>query len=223
MRSAIALIFLSLMRMKGSSSSTSIPLAVGDEVRAHVAAVELHALHHRRGGFRDLPSSTVMTPFARPTFSIASAMMVLPMVSSPLAEIVPTWAISFLSLVEATGSSATTVSTMIDAALGSIGLLAGGFQLQALLVDRAGQHRGGGGAVARGVGGLAGNLFTIWAPMFSNLFSRVDLLGDGDAVLGDRGRAERLLDDHVAALGPGAVAASESTRTPRRIASRAAW
>ena len=37
------------------------------------------------------PSSTVMTP-SLPTFSIASAMMV-PIVSSWLAEIVPTWAI----------------------------------------------------------------------------------------------------------------------------------
>ena len=39
----------------------------------------------------DLASSTVMTP-SLPTFSMASAMM-LPMVSSLLAEMVPTWAI----------------------------------------------------------------------------------------------------------------------------------
>ena len=39
----------------------------------------------------DLDSSTVMTP-SLPTFSIASAMIV-PIVSSLLAEIVPTWAI----------------------------------------------------------------------------------------------------------------------------------
>ncbi len=38
-----------------------------------------------------LASSTVMTP-SLPTFSMASA-MILPMVSSELAEMVPTWAI----------------------------------------------------------------------------------------------------------------------------------
>ncbi len=42
--------------------------------------------------------------------------------------------------------------------------------------------------------------FTIWAPMFSNSVFELDLLGDGDAVLGDRGRAEALVDDDVATL-----------------------
>ena len=37
--------------------------------------------------------------------------------------------------------------------------------------------------------------------MFSNLVLELDLLGDGDAVLGDRRRAEALLDDDVATLG----------------------
>ena len=42
---------------------------------------------------------------------------------------------------------------------------------------------------------------TIWAPMFSNLSDELDLLGDGDAVLGDARSAEGLLDDDVTALG----------------------
>ena len=37
--------------------------------------------------------------------------------------------------------------------------------------------------------------------MFSKLVLELDLLGDRDAVLGDRRRAEALLDDDVAALG----------------------
>ena len=41
---------------------------------------------------------------------------------------------------------------------------------------------------------------TICAPMFSNLSVELDFLGDGDAVLGDARRAERLVDDDVAAL-----------------------
>ena len=45
----------------------------------------------------DLASSTVIVP-SLPTFSIASA-IILPIVSSPFAEIVPTWAISSLVLI----------------------------------------------------------------------------------------------------------------------------
>jgi hypothetical protein len=37
--------------------------------------------------------------------------------------------------------------------------------------------------------------------MFSKRVLELDALGDGDTVLGDLGRAVRLLDDHVAALG----------------------
>ena len=40
---------------------------------------------------------------------------------------------------------------------------------------------------------LLATSLTIWAPMFSNLSSEFDFLGDGDAVLGDGGRAEALL------------------------------
>jgi hypothetical protein len=61
---------------------------VVDEVRPQVAAVKLHAFNHVELGL-DLPSSTVMTP-SLPTLSMASA-MILPMVSSLLAEIEPTW------------------------------------------------------------------------------------------------------------------------------------
>src|SRR6266850_2186284 len=63
---------------------------------------------------RPLASSTVITP-SLPTFSIAS-LMIFPMVASPLAEMVPTWAISFGSLValESFFSSATTASTALS-------------------------------------------------------------------------------------------------------------
>src|SRR5581483_9720525 len=72
---------------------------------------------------RPEPSSTVITP-SRPTLSIASA-MVLPIDSSPLAEIVPTWAIDFESLegLESFFSSSTAVMTALSMPrLTSIGL-----------------------------------------------------------------------------------------------------
>jgi hypothetical protein len=42
---------------------------------------------------------------------------------------------------------------------------------------------------------------TIWAPRFSYLILELDLLGDGDAVLGDGGGAEGLFEDDDAAGG----------------------
>ena len=70
-------------------------LGVGDEVGREVAAVELHAFDDVELGLESaLASSTVITP-SLPTFSIASAIM-SPISVSPLAEIVPTWAISSL-------------------------------------------------------------------------------------------------------------------------------
>ena len=48
---------------------------------------------------------------------------------------------------------------------------------------------------------LVATSFTICAPMFSIGSAQLDLLGDGDAVLGDGRRAELLVDDDVPALG----------------------
>jgi len=77
-------------------------------------------------------SSTVMTP-SLPTLSTASAIS-LPMVSSLLAEMLPTWEISFFSL---TGLdiflrfSMTARNGLLDAALQVHGVRAGGYVLHA--------------------------------------------------------------------------------------------
>jgi hypothetical protein len=47
---------------------------------------------------------------------------------------------------------------------------------------------------------LVATSFTIWAPMFSTVLE-LDLLGHGDAVLGDRGGSELPVEHHVPALG----------------------
>ena len=70
---------------------------------------------------------------------------------------------------------------------------------EALVVDGLGHDGGGGRAVAGDVGGLAGDLLDHLGAHVLVLVLELDLLGDGDAVLGDRRRAERLLDDDVAA------------------------
>ena len=65
-----------------------------------------------------------------------------------------------------------------------------------------GEQGGGGGAVARGVGGLGGDLLHHLGAHVLIGIGELDLLGDGHAVLGDGRRAEFLVDDDVAALGP---------------------
>ena len=67
--------------------------------------------------------------------------------------------------------------------------------------ERLGQNRGGGGAVARDVVGLLGDfLDQLGADALVRLFE-VNLLGDGNAVVGDGGGAPLLVEDDVAPLG----------------------
>ena len=73
---------------------------------------------------------------------------------------------------------------------------------QALVDHRPRQHCRGSRAVACYVIGLLGDLFD---QLGTNLFKRVfelDLFGDRDTVVGDRGGSPLLFQHHVAALGP---------------------
>ena len=152
---------------------------------------------------RLLASSTVMTP-SLPTFCIASAIM-SPIARSPLAEMVPTWAISseVVIFLERFFRSSTTASTAMSMPrLRSIGFMPAA---TALAPSRTIAWAS---TVAVVVPSPAMSLVldatsrTICAPMFSNLSDELDLLGDGDAVLGDARRAEGLVEHDVAALRP---------------------
>jgi hypothetical protein len=90
---------------------------------------------------------------------------------------------------------------MVHAALQVHRVHAGGHRLHALTDQRTGQHDGAGGAVAGEVVGLGSDLTDHLGAHVLELVRELDLLGDGDAVLGDPGSAEALVDDHVAALG----------------------
>src|SRR5512133_3373216 len=149
---------------------------------------------------RPLASSTVMTP-SLPTLAMASA-MILPISSSPLAEMVPTWAMALPSTGFLISSMAfTTVDGEVDALLDLHGVGAAHDGLDALTVDGAGQDRGGGGAITGDVGGLGGDLAHQLGAHVLVLVLELDLLGDGDAVLGHERGAELLLDEDVAAFG----------------------
>ncbi len=63
-----------------------------------------------------------------------------------------------------------------------------------------GENGRGRGAVAGKVIGLGRNLAHQLRAHVLELVLQFDLLGDGDAVLGDARRAERLVDDDIAAL-----------------------
>jgi hypothetical protein len=143
----------------------------------------------------DLPSSTVMTP-SLPTLSIASA-IILPMVSSPLALMCPPGrSPSCPGSAWSASSSSTRPPSRRPASmprLSSIGLAPAATLLQALDVDRLGEHGRGGGAVAGHVGGLGGDLLDHLRAHVLVLVLELDLLGDGDAVLGDGRGAPGLL------------------------------
>ena len=125
------------------------------------------------------------------------------MVLSLLAEIVPTWEISVLfwqGLLSFLSSLMTHFDRLVDSPLNFHRVRAGGDVLHAFTIDGLREHRGGGGPVSGDVAGLAGD-FT--HELGTHVFVRVlefDFLGHGHTVLGDRGGAELLVENRVAAL-----------------------
>ena len=138
-----------------------------------------------------MPSSTVMTP-SLPTFSIASA-IILPISVSKFdgdgGDLLGLLLVRDLDahLLELLDD---VLDGLVHAALHEHRVDAGDDGPEALVVDRLGQDGGGGGAVAGDVGGLAGDLLDHLGAHVLVLVFELDLLGDGDAVLGDR-RASR--------------------------------
>src|SRR5229473_8057803 len=146
----------------------------------------------------DLASSTVMTP-SLPTFFMASARN-LPISASPLAEMVPTWAISSfeVTFLEFLTRSATTAPTARSIPrLRSIGFMPAATALE---------------ATSR----------TICAPMFSNLSSSSISLATVTPSLVMRGAPNDLSSTTLRPLGPSVtLTALLRISTPRSILSRA--
>src|SRR5882672_8348587 len=89
----------------------------------------------------------------------------------------------------------------IDTALQVHWVHAGGNRLGAFADNGRGQHGRGGGAVAGSVRRLGSDFAHHLRTHVLELVVELDLLGDGDAVLGDAGSAERLVENDIAALG----------------------
>jgi len=130
--------------------------------------------------------------------------IISPISLSPFDEIVPTWA---TSSDEATFLERDDVLDRggrgeVDAALQVHRVHAGGDVLGAFADDRLGEHGRGGGAVTGDVVGLRGHFAHHLRAHVLELVLKLDLLGDGDAILGDARCAEALVDHDVAALRP---------------------
>jgi hypothetical protein len=168
-----------------------------------------------------LASSTVITP-SRPTFSIASAMM-LPMVVSLLAEIVPTCATALESLptsFESFLSSATTASTAFSMPrLSSIGLA----PATTILIPSRKIACASTVAVVVPSPAVSDVLLatsrTIWAPMFSSEFLRSISFATVTPSLVIVGDPNFLSRTTFRPFGPSVTfTASARALTPRKIA-----
>src|SRR6202142_2232745 len=171
----------------------------------------------------DLASSTVITP-SLPTFFMASARK-RPISASPLAEMVPTWAISSLEVtfLEFFCRSATTASTARSTPrLRSIGFMPAATALApsrtmawastvAVVVPSPARSEV-----------LEATSRTIWAPMFSNLSSSSISLATVTPSLVMRGAPNDLSSTTLRPLGPRVTrTAFARMSTPRSMRSRA--
>src|SRR5579885_594027 len=169
------------------------------------------------------PSSTVMTP-SLPTLPMASAIL-LPMFSSALAEMVPTWAMDLSSLqgLERVFNSSTTAATALSMPrFKSIGFMPAATALTpSVTMDCA-------STVAVVVPSPASSevldatSFTICAPMFSNLsFSSISLATETPSLV-TVGAPKLFSSTALRPFGPRvALTAFASTLTPRNMRERA--
>src|SRR6266576_4592429 len=171
----------------------------------------------------DLASSTVMTP-SLPTFFMASARN-LPISASPLAEMVPTWAISSfeVTFLEFLTRSATTASTARSMPrFRSIGFMPAATDLAPSRTIAAASTVAVVVPSPAASAALEATSRTIWAPMFSNLSSSSISLATVTPSLVMRGAPNDLSSTTLRPFGPSVTrTALVRISTPRNIRSRA--
>src|SRR6201994_4780411 len=171
----------------------------------------------------DFASSTVMTP-SLPTFFMASARN-LPISASPLAEMVPTWAISSfeVTFLEVFSISATTASTARSIPrLRSIGFMPAATDLAPSRTIAAASTVAVVVPSPAASAALEATSRTIWAPMFSNLSSSSISLATVTPSLVMRGAPNDLSSTTLRPFGPSVtLTALLRMSTPRRMRSRA--
>src|SRR4051812_3846719 len=187
-------------------------LRVGDEVRRQVAAVELHAFDHFQLGLHGLGlfhgDDAVFADLLHGLGDdLADGLVVVGgdgadlrdhVSGDGLGEFIERALDAVAFFVEL---AANRCDCLLDAAFERHRIGSGCDRLHAFAIDGLPQNGGGGGAVAGNVTGLGSDFANhLGAHVFHGVLE-FDLFRDGDAVFGDGGRAELLLDYDVAALG----------------------
>ncbi len=176
-------------------------VAVGDEVGADVAAVELHALDVLDGGVHGLGllhrDDAVLADLLHGVGDlVADLHVVVGGDRGDVGDLVLLLDLLGILLDLLDGE----LDGLVDAALEAHRIHAGGDGLEAFLDHGVGEDGGGGGAVAGDVVGLGGDfLEELGAHVLVGVLE-LDFLGDGDAVLGDGRGAELLVEEDVASL-----------------------
>src|SRR5262245_14827429 len=172
---------------------------------------------------RPLASSTVMTP-SLPTFSMASA-IISPMVRSPLADTVPTWAISSLPLVDFDCFLSSSTTAVTDRSMPRLRFI-GSCPAATILAPSVKMERARTVAVVVPSPAtsdvLLATSFTICAPMFSNLSGSSISLATVTPSLVTLGAPQDFSSTTLRPRGPRVtVTASARTLTPRSTLARA--
>src|SRR6267142_2601686 len=177
-------------------------VGVGDEVGRDIAAVELHALDDvkvslERFGFFNRDDALVADLLHGVGEELADFGVAVGGDGADLGDFLVRG--DLLGVLDEVGDHG--FHREIDTALQVHRVHAGGNRLGAFTDNGRGQHGRGGGAVAGRVGRLGGDFAHHLGAHVLELVLKLDFLGDGDAVLGNAGRAERLVEHDVAALG----------------------
>src|SRR5215216_3919083 len=177
-------------------------VGVGDEVGRDVAAVELHAFDDvefglERLGFFNRDDALVADLLHRVGEELADFGIAVGGDGADLSDFLVRG--DLLGVFHEVGDHG--FHRKVDTALQVHRVHAGGNCLGAFTDDRSREHGCGGGAVTGGVRRLGGDFAHHLGAHVLELVVELDLLGDGDAVLGDAGGAERLIEHDVAALG----------------------
>ncbi len=175
---------------------------IGDEVRAEIAAVELHAFDDFQLGlgglgFLDGDDALVADLLHRLGKEAADLGVAVGGYGADLGDLVVLRDLAGVGL--QLGHHG--VDRLVDAALQVHRVHAGGNGLGTLPDDGLGQNRRGRGAVAGQIVGLGGHFAHHLRAHVLELVFQFDLFRHRHAVLGDARGAERLVDDDVAALG----------------------
>src|SRR4030088_1983226 len=177
-------------------------VGVGDEVGRDVTAVELHAFDDlefslERLGFFNRDDALVADLLHGVGEELADLGVAIGGDGADLGDFLVRG--DLLGVLDEVGDHG--AHRQVDTALEVHRVHAGGNRLGAFSDDRSRENGRGGGAVAGCVGRLGGHFAHHLGAHVLELFLKLDFLGDGDAVLGDAGCAERLVEHDVTALG----------------------